>query len=362
MVFDDDLKEFEDEVDKRSSAQAITGEAHTIPSTAPFTVKLDEIPDETREVDISGSVAYTEQDTTPQSSGQYMVDYDTGVVTFHSSNAADAITAAYDGLGSRCDADDMNRRSAEIELVEVVLGVGVRGKAVNVSDRLIKSAVGMGFTYAAATPNKTLKINPAVIFTGPAAWYDFEGYSIDFGSGGSHQIAISNTNYQRVIFTYEPNKRRVNMHKGNVAATAEEAAWPRIFTYSEEVPLSGVLLQGDGSSAAGGVKEITQGEIKDIRPVIQGANQPKEFVQGGSGAFYRESSKVVTLSKAFVNVQSVVISFATQPRPADGALPLEAVPALWVDSAYISGTSFIAYSSYATTYANFAWAAVGTDH
>lgn len=261
MAFPTTIKSFTDRVNKRAAASPITGESHTIPAASPYTVNLTEVPEENRGVDVSdvaATVTFTERTYLPTASGDFYVDYTTGIITFYSGDASVAITCDYDGTGSCCLADDINETNAEVEVVEAALGVDVNSRWASTSDRFNKTSVGMCVAYASSTADKIIKFMPGTVFTSATAWYEFDGYTANFGSGQNNATTIAGTSYQRVIFTYDPYQKRVRKYSGNVASTIAAAAWPKLWSYHEEVPLAGVTLQGDSTGVAGGIKEISQ--------------------------------------------------------------------------------------------------------
>jgi hypothetical protein len=109
----DYLDTFQTWIDQRSAKSPISGEAHTILSASPYTIRLVERPDETVQVAISGTPpggggSYTEQSSLPTASGEFYVDYNTGLVYFYSTDAGGSVTAAYSGWGSVVMAEEQN--------------------------------------------------------------------------------------------------------------------------------------------------------------------------------------------------------------------------------------------------------------
>lgn len=96
-------------VNYRSSPSTISGESITIPGSGAYygdyTAKLNELPRETDGVTISG---FTEVDSLPVSANEFYVNYNNGLITFHSSDATESVSAGYKGLGSIIDAADLN--------------------------------------------------------------------------------------------------------------------------------------------------------------------------------------------------------------------------------------------------------------
>ena len=91
-------------VGKRTTLNAISGEALTVPGTTPYRDSLAEAPDVNSGVTLSGTPAgaasaYTEVTTMPTQSGEYYVDYYHAYVYFHVDDASGSATATYNGRG-----------------------------------------------------------------------------------------------------------------------------------------------------------------------------------------------------------------------------------------------------------------------
>ena len=105
------------------NVKAIYDEEHTIPTSSPYTVRLDEVPQKTSPTTISvefeDGTALTEVSATP-SSGQYWPDYytaddwNTGTLQFSSDDAGKVVLVSYNGLGTLVD--DRLADMAEFEL------------------------------------------------------------------------------------------------------------------------------------------------------------------------------------------------------------------------------------------------------
>lgn len=106
-------------VNKRSAVEAITDERHTIP-ISPYIVRLTEIPDEDTGVVINGTPpggagSYSEEASQPTTSGEFLVNYLLGVVTFDETDETGDITADYSGWGSGKLAEEVNAVQKAIE-------------------------------------------------------------------------------------------------------------------------------------------------------------------------------------------------------------------------------------------------------
>ena len=94
------IKQFVTKIDKNISGTSVGPEYFNVPST-PYQIYLDHVPKDaaTTVIGASGGAAWTGVLVAPSASGQYLVDYTTGLVTFHSSMATLAAGATYKNLG-----------------------------------------------------------------------------------------------------------------------------------------------------------------------------------------------------------------------------------------------------------------------
>lgn len=110
--FPDSVDEFEDKVDEDVPQE----ESFTIPAVTPFTVQLGQKPKGPSRgqngVIVSSSVfvvGMKEVEGTPQVSGQYNVDYNTGIVSFNPSDKSKAVVIQYLTAGDSVTAEDFNK-------------------------------------------------------------------------------------------------------------------------------------------------------------------------------------------------------------------------------------------------------------
>jgi len=80
-------------------------EYRVIPSSSPYAIRLEEIPDKIREFSIDGFTVDTEN---PPAPNKYFVDLDLGVVWFNSYNSGSNVIIHYWGTGSIVAAEDIN--------------------------------------------------------------------------------------------------------------------------------------------------------------------------------------------------------------------------------------------------------------
>lgn len=110
-VFPNGIDTFDPKVDEDVPQE----ELHVVPSISPFQVQLAQRPKgPSRGVNgvIESSTVYVlsmkEVEGTPQSKGQYNVDYNTGILTFHPDNKGANVTVQYKTAGDPITAEDFN--------------------------------------------------------------------------------------------------------------------------------------------------------------------------------------------------------------------------------------------------------------
>jgi hypothetical protein len=136
MSYPNSIKQFVTKIDKNASGYAIVNEYFNVPSTSPYEAYLDHVPNLTTTVGASGGAAWTEVLVAPTSNSQYLVDYDTGKVTFYSGNASAAVRASYSSLGDDVMAEHINFLQDEVEAVETELGANAKGLYTDIATRL----------------------------------------------------------------------------------------------------------------------------------------------------------------------------------------------------------------------------------
>lgn len=138
MTYPDTITLYPDRVDKNASGWYISGEYFNIPSSSPYQMYLDHVPEDesTTEIWASGGAEWTEDFTGTPAAGEFYVEYDVGRVTFNSANADAAMEARYDTLGDDIMAEHVNNMQNETYGVELELGQGIPGVYTNLAERL----------------------------------------------------------------------------------------------------------------------------------------------------------------------------------------------------------------------------------
>ena len=308
--FDSGLDSHADLVNKRAGGNPISGEKHTTPGISPYTVVMGEVPDDDETVTISGAgISWTEVTYAPTVSGEYQVDYVRGIITFYSTDTNKVVYFAYTGLGNCVLAEHINDRTYSSIQIQRVIGVDARGpcqRYPSISDRLSKT-VGRLEAYADESVQTKIQIAAGRFSTNPAAIYEMGGYSMDFGAGGTHQLApIPASNYKRIVVVADQGAR-YKVYAGPPSATATPLP-PTLWSYGNEVPICSILVQDNGTGTAGSIKTITDGVITDHRPLVAAPPKGQYRVEAGQAYFGNATSKDVVFASGFIRTVSVVVT------------------------------------------------------
>lgn len=352
--FDFSVDSFSTEIDKRTSGNSITGEPHTIPGSGPFEYYLTEAPDSSIGVSATGSVTYIERTYLPVSSGDFYVDYTLGKITHHSDNKSDGVTVSYTGLGTVAHAKDMNDRSDSIVQTQTLIGKEITLGRMwpNLTTRLLHTS-GQLQSYA----NPTLDVKRGFFVTAGrfaldnTYQYHFNGGEINLGPTYQFQVsAMSANQYKRIIFAIN-KEGRLHKHEGPAAATVATAFYPRRWSYTQDFPICSVLVQDDGTAAAGTIKPITQYSIEDHRPYfLVNDHKSLEAMYAADRTEYgvtvlRAATKntVATFHSPFVTaVKAIVLTPEVAPWDEESSINLR--------FGYKTTTGFTIYSTVAPVY------------
>lgn len=231
---------FDREVNKRASFQLLNTKAYTIPSTSPYMISLEEVPDQPSIVTIAGM---TEVPGMPTATNTFFVDYLLGDIYFHSSNAGQQVTPAYWGKGSLIRAEDQNKVYDYLERADFVTSM-MRASAQNTPNRSIKIEAGI-FYYASERKS----------YAGNA--------NIDMGPGGAFQLSALIPNYfNKILFTLN-SAITLKKYEGTQAGAKVDIVAPTL--PAGEIPICMVTVQDNGTGTAGTINNIQPTDIEDLR-------------------------------------------------------------------------------------------------
>lgn len=235
---------FTTEVNRRDSPLFITEEYHIVPSTSPYRIRLDEVPDRDSGL---GLPEFTEVLSMPTQAGTFYVDWVMGYIWFHPSDRGRVVNPRYFGKGSLIDATDINNITRELTLAR------------QVTHRLRPSVQDV--------PNRSIRIDRGSFFIGNKEVSFLGNNNIRLGPGGEFETsALPQNNFNKLLFTISDDGR-LKRYEGTPGATTSLATAPGI--PSGEMPVCVVTVQDDGSSGPGTIKVITQRDIKDLRVFLQ---------------------------------------------------------------------------------------------
>ena len=227
-------------------------EYHVIPLVSPYVVRLTEVPDDVKRVQVVG---YTESSSMPVVGTEFMVDYSRGYVYFYSSVAGKVVRTVYFGKGSLVDATDINLITQYLK------------RAVDVTDRLK--------ALPQITPDRSIRIKKGEVLVSGHVLVVYYGNSrVDMGPGKAYQLDAMNTDYyNKVAFSLSfpevgvpPIVVELKKHEGTAAVTLDEVELPSIPVGN--IPICLIAVQDDGSGGAGTIREIKDADIRDIRPFL----------------------------------------------------------------------------------------------
>lgn len=114
--------------DKTNQGTQITAEEHVIPSTAPYNITLDNIPlgpvtqaDGTQSTTTLSVGGFTEITSGSPSRGQFIANYETGVLTYNSADASTLTQNTYETAGDKILAEHINNLQDGTEAMQTDL-------------------------------------------------------------------------------------------------------------------------------------------------------------------------------------------------------------------------------------------------
>lgn len=235
---------FTTEVNRRDSLQYITSEFHVIPTSSPYRIRLDEVPDKDAGVSIPG---WTESQSMPTQAGQFYVDWVLGYVYFHSSDGNKVIQPIYFGKGSLIDAADLNIITREL------------GYARNITNSLRPSAQDM--------PDKSFRIEPGTFYLGGTQVSYLGNSNVRLGTNGEFQVSALTANYYNKVLFAIDSTGKLKKYEGVQEQTADLVTPPGF--PAGEMPVCLVTVQDDGTGQPGTIKPLEPLNLNDLRPFLR---------------------------------------------------------------------------------------------
>lgn len=249
---------FESKVD-RHSGSVVSGESHTVPLSAPYTVELDELP----QVGTVAIVGYTEVAYLPTAGTEFYVDYGTATITFHSSVAGTAINIDYTALGSVLRASDVNELHEALQRTQAEIFAMLQGPIAAL--RVVANSE--------TTPTSSVLVRGGTYYGLPRMPITISSVVLDFASGSWQLDAITAGKSVELLITADYTGL-LHVYVGDEADTPAEATFAITQTFADahdqEVWLAKVVVTDDGSGVAGSINTIAKSDITDLRQGIYG--------------------------------------------------------------------------------------------
>ena len=255
-------------VNKRSTPFPITDEPVDVPGGSPYDAVLVERP-KAGTISISGTPAggggsYTVQTTPPLASGEVMVNYIEGRLTFHSSDAGGSALITYEGLGSVLVTEWLLKVFNSIVATQTALGAGVVPTGYASLKDYLDAEIGGLLAEATDPTTKTFIINGGACFIDRNVRVTIATDTYDLASAGDYQFPSTTLNYyRRALFTIDSGGT-VKVYWSDEAATTGALVNPT--RPLDEFPVCMVTCRNDNTStAAGKVNVIAAADIIDLR-------------------------------------------------------------------------------------------------
>lgn len=231
---------FDREVDRRASPILLNIKQYTIPSSSPYMISLEEVPEKSNAVTITGM---TEVSAMPTATNTFYVDYLLGDIYFHSSNAGQQVTPSYWGRGSIIRAADSNKVYDYLEKADFVAST-IRASAQD-------------------TPGRSIKIDSGVFYYASERKSYAGNSNVNMGPGGAYQLTALTQNYfNKILFTLD-SIAVLKRYEGIQAGTKANVVTPNLPI--GEIPICMITIQDDGTGQAGTINNIQSADIEDLR-------------------------------------------------------------------------------------------------
>lgn len=273
-------------VNRRTIAASISGETFTVPAGSPYDYVLTEVPQNgslaLTGVPLGGAGSFTLQSTVPAASGEVQVNYATGRLTFHSTDAGTAVSADYDGLGSALAAEHILKVYNALVAVEASLGAGFVPVGYADLDAYLQSELGNLLAEAESPAATGFNINGGACFINRNTRVTLVDTAIDLTTGTYQFPATTLNYYRRALFTIN------SAGTVNVFWSGENAVSGSLVNPSRpvnEFPICYVTCRNNNISAlAGNVNVVNPGDITDVRHMLN-----LEYDSESDGLFCEQS-------------------------------------------------------------------------
>jgi len=230
--------------DKRTTYSLKSPELKTIPSAYPYEIQLEERPYQISGVEITG---FSEILVQPTSGLTFYVDYESGSITFHASDAGKLVSIFYYGTGSVVSSSDVNKFSTFLTSIRDFL-TSFQVEASDPVDTNVSITGGYlnKSTSLALIADKILRFGPAqeYVTTAMTAFY-----------------------WKKLLISINTSTEAIIVTEGVQAATQALAAIPAVPVNCN--PCAVISVQDNGNAGAGTIKTIASAYIQDVRILIK---------------------------------------------------------------------------------------------
>jgi len=228
---------------KRTTFALISPELKIIPSTYPYELFLEERPYSVSGVSITG---FSEILVMPTTGLTFYVDYESGKISFHSSDAGKLVSIYYYGIGSTVNANDVNKFSTFLSSVRDFL----LSFSIEISDPVSRN-VNMTGGYV-NTGSELVFISDKILRFGPAQEFVV--------------TAMSAFYWRKLLISVNISTEAIIVTEGTAAATRTLATIPAVLANCK--PCAVISVQDDGNAGVGTIRSILSADIQDVRAII----------------------------------------------------------------------------------------------
>lgn len=308
-TFPTQLDTFPNLVSRRATSSPIASEPFTVPASSPYDYVLVEVPESATLVlsgaPPGGAGSYTVQTSPPSQSGEVQVNWKTGRLTFHSTDASGNVSAAYTGLGSALTVERILKTYNAIVATESSLGAQYIPTGFATLKAYLQSELNILRAEAHTPVGPDLKINGGACFINLHTRVTLADTDVDLATGTYQFPASTATYWRRALFVVDTTGT-LGVYWSPEVATQGGLVSP--VRKVKDFAICFVDCEDDGSGVAGSCNDINPADIIDMRQqlnlgwdveasaflVQQKVIATTSVFMFGGTFFYRNASGVVT--------------------------------------------------------------------
>lgn len=266
-TFPTSLDSFPDLVGRRVTPQPIASEPFTVPSASPYDYVLVEVPQEST-LSVAGTPpggagSYTLQTSPPTASGEVQINWKTGRLTFHSSDAGGNASAAYTGLGSALTVERILKVYNAALAIEQTMGSQYLPTGFATLKAYLDSEVNILRASATDPVSQGFTISGGICFVTRHTPIVTTTQNIDLTTGTYQFPSTTATYWRRGLFTIDTSGT-VNVYWSDEAATQGALVTP--VRPLDEFAVCAVDCEDAGTGGTpGDCNDIDPADITDLR-------------------------------------------------------------------------------------------------